>query len=149
MATHIGVARSDEPCLEAVVAARLTSAARAEARLIRADLRRQPLRDLTPDPAEVSIPVDLKPNPFTSPAMADRYLRDIPSADDVIRLPVSGLGSWEQHARYATARASASSGRPPTIRCPVSSYSARATNSVTETGAVWSKPACARSGQSR
>ncbi len=105
MATYIPVTRSDEPCLEAVVAAKLTSAARAEARLIRADLRRQPLRDLAPDPAEVSIPVDLKPNPFTSPAMADRYLRDIPSADDVIRLPVSGPGSREQHARYATARA--------------------------------------------
>jgi hypothetical protein len=104
VATKMPVTRSDEPCLEAVVAAKLTSGARAEARLIRADLRQRPLRDLAPDPGEISIPVNVKPNPFTSPPMADRYLRDIPSAEDVIHLSVPGPGSREQHARYATAR---------------------------------------------
>jgi len=104
VATDIPVTRSDEPCLEAVVAAKLTSVAQAEARLIGADLRSQPLRDLAPDPDEDSVFVDDKRHSFTSPDMADRFLRGIASPEDVIHLPVPGPVSREQHAQYALAR---------------------------------------------
>jgi hypothetical protein len=104
VATDIPVTRSDEPCLEAVVAAKLTSVTQAEARLIGADLRSQPLRDLAPDPDEGSTFVDHMSHSFTSPDMADRFLRGITSPEDVIHLPVPGPVSREQHAQYALAR---------------------------------------------
>ena len=79
MATNMSVARFGGPCLEAALAALMTSGGLTEARLIRADLRRLPLRELAPEPGETSIAVDDKPNPFTTPFMADCYLRHIRS----------------------------------------------------------------------
>jgi hypothetical protein len=105
VATNISVARSGSPCLEADLAALMTSGGLAEARLIRADLHRLPLRELAAEPGETSIAVDDKPNPFTTPVMADQYLRNIGSPGNVISLPIPSPGSWEQHAGYVAARA--------------------------------------------
>src|SRR5712691_4154199 len=96
------VARSQSPCLEAHVAALMASAGLAGARDIRADLRRLPLRELDPEPGEFSVPVNDKPHPFTTPLMADRYLR--PSGN-VVHLALRGSGSWERHADYTASRA--------------------------------------------
>jgi hypothetical protein len=80
----------------------MTSGGLAEAKLIRADLRRLPLHELVPEPGEADIAVDEKPNPFTTPVMADLYLRP---PDGVVPLAIPGPGSWEQHAAYVAARA--------------------------------------------
>lgn len=101
MATNTPLARSSTPCPEAVLAARMTSGGLAEARLIRANLRCLPLHELIPEPGEVGVAVDDKPNPFTTPLMADHYLRP-PSG--VVPLAIPGPGSWEQHAAYVAAR---------------------------------------------
>jgi hypothetical protein len=80
----------------------MASGGLAGARQIRADLRNAPLHELTPEPGETGIAVDDKPNPFTTPQMADWYLRP---PGDVVPLAIPGPGSWEQHAAYAAARA--------------------------------------------
>jgi hypothetical protein len=101
VATNTPAARSSTPCPEAALAARMASAGLAEARLIRADLRRLPLHELIPEPGEAGIAVDDKPNPFATPVMADHYLRP---PGDVVPLTIPGRSSWEQHAAYAAAR---------------------------------------------
>jgi hypothetical protein len=104
VARNKSVASSGSPCLEARVAALMTAAGLAEARLVRADLRRFPLHELDPDPGEACVPVDDKPNPFNAAPMADRYLRGLRSSRDVVHLDIPGEGSWEQHVGYITAR---------------------------------------------
>jgi hypothetical protein len=99
--TNTPVARSGTPCSEAVLAARMASRGLAEGRQIQADLRRVPLHELVPEPGEAGVAVDDKPNPFTTPLMADWYLRP---PDDVVPLAISGPGSWEQHVAYVAAR---------------------------------------------
>jgi hypothetical protein len=105
VATQISGARSGSPCLEADLAALMASAGLAEARLIRADLHRLPLRELAAEPGEASIAIDDLPNPFTTPLLADQYLRSIRPPGNVISLPASRQGSWAQHADYVAARA--------------------------------------------
>ena len=105
MATNTPVARSQDPCLEADVAALMAWAGLAGARDIRADLRRLPLRELDPEPGELSIPVNDKPNPFTTPLMADHYLRNIRPSSNVVHLAIRGPGSWQRHADYIASRA--------------------------------------------
>jgi hypothetical protein len=98
VATNISVGRSDSWCLEASVAALMTSGGLAVAKAIRADLRRLAVWDLPPEPGETSVDVDDKPIPFLTPLMADRYLRSLEPSGP-------GPGSWEQHVDYVTARA--------------------------------------------
>jgi hypothetical protein len=97
----MSVARLESGCLEADVAALMTWQGLAEARRIRSDLRRLPLRELAPEPGEISIPVDDVPNPFKTPPMADRCLRP---PEGVVELSIPYPGSW-QHLDYASARA--------------------------------------------
>jgi hypothetical protein len=99
------VARLDGPCREADLAALLASGGLAEARGIRADLLRQPLGELAPEPGEGCVAVDEKPNPFGNPVAADAYLRDARSPGTVVPLVVPSLGRWQQHAAYIAARA--------------------------------------------
>ena len=99
------VARLDGPCGEADLAALLASGGLAEARRIRADLLRQPLSELAPEPGEGGVAVDEKPNPFGNPVAADAYLRDAGSSGTVVPLVIPALGRWQQHAAYTAARA--------------------------------------------
>ena len=99
------VARLDGPCGEADLAALLASSGLAEARQIRADLLRQPLGELAPEPGEGCVAVDEKPNPFGNPVAADAYLRDAGSPGTVVPLVIPGPGRWQQHAAYIAARA--------------------------------------------
>jgi len=87
------------------VAALMASGGLTGARDIRADLRRLPLRELDPEPGELSIPVNDKPNPFTTPLMADRYLRNIRPSGNVVQLAIRSRSSWERHADYIASRA--------------------------------------------
>lgn len=104
MVTNLPDAPTDA-CPEADMAALLVMQARAEAQLVRADLRHRPLRELAPEPAETAIPVDDMLNPFTTPVIADRYLRRLRPSDDVVHLlPAPRQTSWEQHAGYIEAR---------------------------------------------
>jgi len=104
VASNQSVLRPDNPCLEAGLAALMTAEGLAEARLVRADLRHLPLAELDPDPAEAGPDVDDKLNPFTTPPMADRYLRGVTSQDDVAHLAIRGPDPWEQHVSYIAAR---------------------------------------------
>ena len=116
------VARLDGPCGEADLAALLASGGLAEARRIRADLLRQPLGELAPEPGEGCVAVDEKPNPFGNPVAADAYLRDAGSSGTVVPLVIPAPGRWQQHAAYIAARAfrsvsqiGAGAGRPLTV----------------------------------
>lgn len=101
MVTNMSAARPGSTCLEADVAALIAAQGVAEAAHIRDDLRHAPLRELPPEPGEVTVDVNYKPNPFATPDLADRYLRP---SDSVVRLPVPRQSSWEQQAGYIAAR---------------------------------------------
>jgi hypothetical protein len=102
VAANTSVARPCDLCLEAALAARITSGVLAEVRGMRTDLRRFRLHELVPDPGEPGVAVDDMPNPFGTPVLADHYLRP---PRDVIPLAIPAAGSWEQYAEYVTARA--------------------------------------------
>lgn len=102
MIRNTSVARLDRACPEADVAALMTWEGLTEARRIRSDLRHLRLRDLTPEPGEISVFVDDVPNPFKTHPMAARFLRQ---REGVAELHMPLPGSWEQHRDYAAARA--------------------------------------------
>jgi hypothetical protein len=114
----MSVARLDGPCGEADLAALLASCGLAEARRIRADLLRQPLGELAPEPGEGCVAVDEKPNPFGNPVAADAYLRDAGSPGTVVPLVIPGPGRWQQHAAYITARSFRVVSQLGTRACP-------------------------------
>jgi hypothetical protein len=99
---NMSVARLDRACPEADVAALMTAEGLAEGRRIRSDLRHLRLHDMAPEQGEVSIFVDDIPNPFKTPPMAARFLRQRERASGP-RIPP--LTTWEQRRDYAAARA--------------------------------------------
>lgn len=102
MTRNISVARLERACPEADLAVLMTWEGLTEARCIRSDLRRRPLHELAPEPGEISIFVDDIPNPFKTPPIAARFLRQSEGAGELYMPPPA---YWEQHCGYAAARA--------------------------------------------